>query len=103
MDALKENHITNINVAGLPRQKADIVIDSGFSKENILKKFHDAEKIAKKQGHALLVVAPKPVVLLEINDWVASFSNQDDFRNVDIEIKPDKPFVLVPLSSVVVE
>ena len=103
VDALKENHVAKIDVAELPRQKADIIIDSGFSKENIVKQLYEAEKIAKKQGHALIVVAPKPVALLEINDWISSFSNQDDFRKADIEILPDKPFVLVPLSSVVVE
>ncbi len=103
VDALKESQVADIDVKELPRQKADIVIDSGFNKENIVKHLHEAEKIAKKQGHALIVASPKPVVLLEIKDWIASFSNQEDFKGVDIEIQPDKPFVLVPLSSVVVE
>ena len=87
----------------MPRKKADIVIDSYFTREDIDKRLKEAEEIAKNNGSVLIVANPKPVVLYAVRDWVSSFSPQisdyKEMKNTVIE----KPLALVPVSNVVVE
>ncbi len=103
IDATGENYMEKIGSIGLPRKKAEIVIDSYFVREEIDKRLAAAEKLAQKNGSVLVVVNPKPVVLHAVNDWIASFSPQisdyQELKNTVIE----KPLALVPVSNVVVE
>ena len=103
IDATGENYMEKIGSIGLPRKKAEIVIDSYFVREEIDKRLAAAEKLAQKNGNVLVVVNPKPVVLHAVNDWIASFSPQisdyQELKNTVIE----KPLALVPVSNVVVE
>ncbi len=103
VDATDEPFLEKITYAGLPRKKADIVIDSYFTREDIDKRLKEAEEIAKNNGSVLIVANPKPVVLYAVRDWVSSFSPQisdyKEMKNTVIE----KPLALVPVSNVVVE
>ena len=107
LDATNENGIDRIEVTALPRNKADIIIDSNYTKANIAKKLELAEMIAKEQGHVLIVVDAKPLPLAMIDDWVNTFSepmSYEEAKNKGIDIKNiDKPFTLAPASSVVIE
>lgn len=105
IDATGENGVQNITVNGLPRRQADIVIDSDFSRENIRRSFMQAEALSKNKGNVLIVLDPKPVVLMELNSWINSFSPQYSYEEMKEKniTTIEKPFVLVPLSEVVVE
>lgn len=105
IDATGEDGIDKIEVSGLARKKADILIDSDFSKESISQQLLKAEQIALNSGQALVIIEPKPVAVIAINDWVKTFSPQLSYeqmrqRNIT-SIK--RPFALVPVSSIVVE
>lgn len=103
VDATGEDYMEKISSTGLPRKKAEIVIDSYFVREEIDRRLAAAEELAQKNGSVLVVVNPKPVALHAVNDWIASFSPQisdyQELKNTVIE----KPLALVPVSNVVVE
>lgn len=103
VDATAENGIEVIKNPGLARQKAEIVIDESFMRDNIDKQLFEAENIAKSNGQVLIVADPKPVVLIAISEWISTFSpqpqNYEESKNAIIK----KPLALVPLSMVVTE
>lgn len=102
IDATDENGIEQIKPVGLPRRKADLVIDNYFRRDRIDKLLSDAETIARNKGSVLIAVNPKPVVLHAVNDWVNSFSqplSYEESKNQEFS----KPFALVPVSNLVVE
>lgn len=105
LDATGEDNIDKIEISGLARKKADILIDKDFSKESIAKQLLKAEQIALNNGQVLVVLEPKPVAVIAINDWIKTFSPQlsyEQMRQQNItSIK--RPFALVPVSSIVVE
>lgn len=103
VDATGESHLEKITYAGLPRKKADIVIDSYFTREDIDERLKEAEKIAQNNGSVLVVANPKPVVLYAIKDWISSFSPQiSDYKEIKNTVI-EKPLALVPVSNIVVE
>ena len=102
IDATKGDGIDKIKLEGLARRKADVVIDEDFSKKAIEEALKKAENIAFLKGQVLLVVNPKPVAVLAVRDWIASFSPQISYEEAQgAEI--DKPLALVPVSNLVVE
>ena len=102
IDATSDSKFSALTVAGLPRRKADILISKDTPKsqlDSILKK---AENIAFDKGQVLLVVDPKPVIIVAVYNWIKTFSPQvsyEEAKTVDIT----KPFALVPVSNLVVE
>lgn len=105
LDATGEEGIDKIEMLGLARKKADILIDKDFSKEAISQQLLKAEQIALNNGQVLIVIEPKPAAVIAINNWVKTFSPQlsyEQMRQQNItSIK--RPFALVPVSSIVVE
>lgn len=102
IDATSGDEISSIKTQNLARKKADIVLDDNFSKDNIRAALTKAEEIAMENGNVLVVMSPKPVVLMEVSEWIKSFSPQltyEEAKNQTI----DKPFALVPVSNLVVE
>jgi len=102
IDTTSGSTIDNIEIIGLARRKADIVIDRDVKKENLDDLFKKAENIAFDKGQVLIVVDPKPMIVVALYNWISSFSPQisyEEARNVDIT----KPFALVPVSNLVVE
>lgn len=102
IDATSGDEISSIKTQNLARKKADIVLDDNFSKDNIRAALAKAEEIAMENGNVLVVMSPKPVVLVEVSEWIKSFSPQltyEEAKNRTI----DKPFALVPVSNLVVE
>lgn len=102
IDATSGDEISSIKTQNLARKKADIVLDDNFSKDNIRAALTKAEEIAMENGNVLVVMSPKPVVLVEVSEWIKSFSPQltyEEAKNQTI----DKPFALVPVSNLVVE
>lgn len=105
IDATDADGIDKIDVADLPRKKADIVIDNKFVRSEIDNMLELAEKMAKVNGSVLIVATPKPVVLHAINDWVNTFSPQLTYQQMkEQNIKDiERPYALVPVSNLVVE
>ena len=104
VDATGEDGINQVKVAGLPRRKADIVIDTHFVRKDIDEQLKMAESIAKNNGSVLIAANPKPVVLHALKDWVETFSPQLTYDQMkEQQITPEKPLVLVPVSNLVVE
>ncbi len=105
IDATGESGVDGISIKGLPRQKADIVIDHDYTVENIRRNFMQAELVAQNKGFVLVAVEPKPVVLQELHRWVNSFSPQYTYEEMKEKniTAIEKPFALIPLSEVVVE
>ena len=103
IDATNEEGIDTIEISGLARKKADIVIERNYNSENLLKQLLEAEYIAKNNGQVLIVAEPKPIVIQAINEWIKTFSpqpvNYEDSKSRTF----DKPFTLVPVSNLVVE
>lgn len=102
IDATHGTGLQKIIVPGLARRKADIVIDNDFRRESIAQKLQLAEDIAYNKGRVLLVVDPKPIVIMQIYEWVNSFSPQvayEEAKNMELT----KPFALVPVSNLVTE
>lgn len=94
-----------VPTAGLPRQKADIVINSDFTPENIRRSFLQAELLSQSKGMVVIAVEPKPVVLMELSHWINTFSPQYTYEEMKEKniTAIEKPFALIPLSEVVVE
>lgn len=105
IDATGETGVQNVETKELARQKADIVINNDYNKENIRRQLMSAELLAQDKGFVLIAVEPKPVALLEIYDWINSFSPQYTYEEMKEKniTSIEKPFALVPISEVVVE
>ena len=104
IDATGEDGIDKINIPGLARRKADIVIDTQFVRKSIDEQLKRAEIIAKNNGSVLIAATPKPVVLHALKDWVETFSPQLTYEQMkEQQTAPEKPLVLVPVSNLVVE
>ena len=104
IDATGEEGIDKVNIPGLARRKADIVIDTQFVRKDIDEQLKQAETIAKNNGSVLIAATPKPVVLHALKDWVETFSPQLTYEQMkEQQTTPEKPFVLVPVSNLVVE
>lgn len=105
LNGSEEETIDLIRVGGLARNKADLVIDSDYTKESILSRLQLAERIARDNGVVIIVAEPKPLVVLEIRNWIDSFSPQMTYAEMKEKniTTPEKPFALVPLSNVVIE
>lgn len=102
IDATSGEGLSRIEVQGLPRKKADIVIDSDFRREAIDKALLKAEYIAFEKGQVLIVADPKPVVIVELFNWIKTFSPQvsyEEAKNMEL----NKPFALVPASNLVIQ
>ena len=102
IDATLSDMVSKINVEGLPRRKADIVIHKDLPKDSIEALLKAAENIAFDKGQVLIVVDPKPIIVMAIYNWVKTFSPQvsyEEAKTTDIT----KPFALVPASNLVVE
>lgn len=102
IDATHENGLQKILVSGLARRKADIVIDNDFRREAIAQKLQQAEDIAYSKGRVLIVADPKPIVIMQLYEWINSFSPQvayEEAKNMELT----KPFALVPVSNLVTE
>lgn len=105
IDATGENGVQDVPTTGLPRQKADIVINDGFTPENIRRSFLQAELLSQSKGTVVIAVEPKPVVLMELSRWINTFSPQYTYEEMKEKniTTIEKPFALIPLSEVVVE
>ena len=102
IDATNDDFIDKIKIKGLPRRKADIVIDSNLSKEALQKAFAEAEETAFNKGSVVIVIPAKPVAIIEAYKWIKTFSPQvayEEAKNMELR----KPFALVPVSNVVME
>lgn len=102
IDATRGEGIDKIEVSGLARRKADILIDDIYDREMIRAELQKAEKLAFERGQVLIVINPKPVIVTEVMKWVATFSAQlpyEQSKNMVFE----KPLALVPVSNLVVE
>ena len=102
IDATHGNGIEQITIKGLPRRKADIIIENLLDRNLIREEIKKAENIALSRGQVLLVVEPKPVILKEIYDWIKTFSPQIAYEESKNQIL-EKPLALVPVSNLVVE
>ena len=103
IDATNEDGIDSINISGLPRKKADVVIEGIYNSEVLLKQLLEAEYIARNNGQVLIVAEPKPIVIQAINEWVKTFSSLPNNYEEIKEKEFEKPFTLVPVSNFVVE
>ncbi len=105
LDATHGLNIGSNNVQGLDRVRADIVIDADFNRTSIREKLDQAEKKALKNGNVVVVADPKPVVVLELYNWIKTFSQQLTYDEMKAQGVSDfeKPLVLVPLSNLVGE
>lgn len=105
LNGSEEETIDLIRVGGLARNKADLIIDSDYTKDSIISRLQLAERIAKEKGTVIIIAEPKPLVVLEIRNWVDSFSPQMTYAEMKEKniTTPEKPFALVPLSNVVIE
>jgi len=102
IDATHGDGLNKIKVEGLPRRKADIVIDNDFNRDVIRKQLQQAEDIAFKKGHVLVVIDPKPVAIIEVYNWIKEFSPQVEYEDAkNMELK--KPFAVVPVSNLVID
>lgn len=102
IDATEGDGINAIQIEGLARRRADIVIDRDFRRDSILKALGRAEEIAFSKGQVVVVIDPKPVAVMEAYNWIKSFSPQvsyEEAKNMELT----KPFALVPISNLVMD
>ena len=102
IDATSGDGLSKIDIQDLARKKADVVIDTDFRKEAIDKALLKAEYIAFEKGQVLVVADPKPIVIVELLNWIKTFSPQLSYEEAK-EIELNKPFALVPLSNLVIQ
>ncbi len=102
VDASNEKIIDELQIEGLARRKADIVISKDLLKQDIEELLQEAENIAFNKGQVLIVAEPKPVAILALYNWVKTFSPQISYEEAK-KVEISKPFALVPLSNLVVE
>ncbi|MDR1025854.1 MAG: divergent polysaccharide deacetylase family protein [Lactobacillus sp.] len=107
VDATESDFLESIEVEGLARKKADVIIDSVFNKAYIKEQLKTAEEIAIQNGQVLIVIDAKPSVLLLVKEWVDNFSPQytyEEAKDLGIDMRLiEKPFAIVPVSALVVE
>lgn len=105
VDSTSNNEINSINVPGLARRKADIIIDDEFDRESVAQKLNAAEKIAQNNGLVVIAATPKPVVITVLSEWFKTFSPQLSYEQMKEQniTTIERPFALVPLSNTVVE
>ena len=104
IDATGKEGISQIQIPGLARRKADIVIETQFVRKEIEEQLKKAEQLAKENGSVLIAATPKPVVLHALKEWVETFSPQLTYEQMkEQNLVPEKPFALVPVSNLVVE
>lgn len=102
IDATSGDGLSKLELQDLARRKADVVIENDYRKETIEKALRNAEYLAFEKGQVLIVADPKPVVIMELFNWIKTFSPQlsyQESKNMEL----DKPFALVPLSNLVIE
>ena len=101
LDATLGVNIGKNNVSGLDRVKADIIVDSGFDRQEIKKQLAQAEELAKRNGSVVVVVDPKPVAVLAVAEWLDTFSPQLTYEEMKQQnvTEFEKPFIVVPLSN----
>ena len=102
VDASLDDNIEKLNIAGLARRKADLIIHKDMTKADIEKTLKKAENLAFDKGQVLIVTDSKPIALTSLYAWIKTFSPQVSYqeaKNIDIS----KPFALVPVSNLVVE
>lgn len=102
VDAVSNEGLSKLNINGLARRKADIVIDKDMTKDAIEEAIKKAENIAFDKGQVLIVADPKPVIIVALHSWIKTFSPQVSYEEAKT-IEISKPFALVPLSNLVVE
>ncbi len=105
IDATDEDTISLVNIDGLARKKADILINENSDQQQVAEQLKKAEKIALEQGQVLVVASPKPASVVTLNKWQKTFSPQltyEQMRENNITTI-ERPFALVPVSAVVVE
>lgn len=105
IDATGEDDISKIELSGIPRRKADIVIKDDFRPETIKQQLKEAEFIAQEKGSVLIVSGMKGSAIREISEWINTFSPQLSYQQMKeqgIE-EIERPFALVPISSTVTE
>ncbi|MDD4556055.1 MAG: divergent polysaccharide deacetylase family protein [Alphaproteobacteria bacterium] len=103
IDATKGDLIRGVKIQNLPRTKVDIVIDDALPKEALEQTFARAEIIARERGQVVMMLAPKPVNVIELQKWTDSFSPSLSYDEIRAGKQVKKPFVLVPISTLVVE
>lgn len=103
VDATVGDAIDYADVEGLSKAKADIIISGALPKDMILNFFSRAEDIAKEKGSVVIVMDPKPLSIILLIDWINSFSQPLSYDEIKDGATIEKPFILVPVSSVVVE
>ena len=105
LDATHGINVSRYNATGLARVRADIIIDKDFSRDTIREQLEQAEQIASRDGSVVVVAEPKPVVVLELDNWIKTFSKQLSYEEMKAQnvTEFDKPLILVPLSNLVGE
>lgn len=73
--------------AGIPTTSRDVFLDDVATKENVERELARAEKIAQRNGSAVVIGHPKNVTLEALEAWIPTAK--------------EKGFTLVPLSSVI--
>ena len=91
-----------MQIKGLARRKADVVIDKDFRRESIEKQFKKAEEIAFSKGQVVVVIDPKPIAVVEAYNWIKSFSPQVSYEQAKT-LELTKPFAIVPISNLAIE
>ena len=102
VDSTLGNGIDSLDILGLARTKANIIIEGVFDTDKINELLQDAENIALAEGQVSIVIEPKPIILNVVNDWIETFSPQLDYEESKDTVIA-KPFALVPISNLVVE
>ena len=105
IDATGEDDVSKIELSGIPRRKADIVIKDDFRPETIKQQLKEAEFIAQEKGSVLIVSGMKASAIRELSEWINTFSPQLSYQQMKeqgIE-EIERPFALVPISSTVTE
>ena len=78
IDAVDENLSDTIKIEGLVRRRADIVINNDIDKDLVKNLLEKAESIAFNKGQVMIVADPKPFIILEIYNWIKTFSPQTE-------------------------
>ncbi len=102
VDATSGDWIEKMQIKGLARRKADVVIDKDFRRESIEKQFKKAEEIAFSKGQVVVVIDPKPIAVVEAYNWIKSFSPQVSYEQAKT-LELTKPFAIVPISNLAIE
>ena len=105
IDATGEDDVSKIELFGIPRRKADIVIKDDFRPETIKQQLKEAEFIAQEKGSVLIVSGMKASAIRELSEWINTFSPQLSYQQMKEQgvEEIERPFALVPISSTVTE